>query len=65
MVTDEDVGQRVRDSAGNVGILTDLIPDYVDPDAMPDKRQARPTAFLRPVGGGTEWLASPDAVTPL
>lgn len=62
MVTAEDIGRRVEDSAGRVGILRDVIPDYVDPADLPGRRRARPTAFLWPEGGGREWLASPDCV---
>lgn len=65
MITLDDVGRLVEDSAGQVGILRAVIPDYEDPAAMRDKRQKCPTAFLWPVGGGREWLVPPDTLTPV
>lgn len=62
MITIKDVGKRVEDSAGRVGILRDVIPDFEDPSDMPEERRKRPTAFLRPEGGGMEWLVPPDSV---
>jgi hypothetical protein len=59
MITAADIGQRVEDAEGRVGILRDVIPDYEDPDGPPGKRRKCPTAFLRPEGGGVEWLVSP------
>ncbi|GHF26051.1 hypothetical protein GCM10010359_30140 [Streptomyces morookaense] len=56
MITREDIGKRVRDTSGRVGILCDVIPDYEDPDAPRHERRKRPTAFLRPEGGaGSGW----------
>ncbi|MDI3405744.1 hypothetical protein [Streptomyces cavernicola] len=61
MITKADIGARVRDRDGRVGILTHLMSDYVDPEAPPRDRHPRQVAFLRPVrGGGREWLASPE-----
>lgn len=65
MITPEDVGRRVQDSAGRVGILRDVIADYEDPAALPGERRKQPTAFLRPERGGREWLVRPDAVVPV
>ncbi|MEU3047018.1 hypothetical protein ABZ705_10925 [Streptomyces sp. NPDC006984] len=62
MVTAEDIGRRVEDGAGRVGILRDVIPDYEDPAGLPGERRKRPTAFLWPEGGGREWLVPPDSV---
>ncbi|WP_275464564.1 hypothetical protein [Streptomyces noursei] len=62
MITHADVGQRVRDGAGRIGILVDLIPDYEDPADPPGERRKRATAFLIPEGGGREWLAPPAVV---
>ena len=56
MVTRADIGKPVRDHAGRVGILRDVIPDYEDPAESPGTRRKRPTAFLRPEGGGRERL---------
>jgi hypothetical protein len=64
MITSEDVGKRVEDSAGRVGILRDVIKDFEDPADPPTERCKRPTAFLRPEGGGAEWLVPPDTVSP-
>ncbi|MFJ2110729.1 MULTISPECIES: hypothetical protein [unclassified Streptomyces] len=62
MIAREDIGARVEDAAGRVGILRDVIPDYEDPAESPGLRRKRSTAFLRPVGGGPEWLAAPEDV---
>ncbi|WP_424861484.1 hypothetical protein [Streptomyces sp. MMS24-I29] len=62
MIAREDIGARVEDAAGRVGILRDVIPDYEDPAESPGLRRKRPTAFLGPVGGGAEWLVSPEHV---
>ncbi|GAA3489234.1 hypothetical protein GCM10018987_33170 [Streptomyces cremeus] len=57
MITAADIGARVVDTDGRVGILRDLIEDYVDPAAARWARRAVPTAFLqRECGGGREWL---------
>lgn len=64
MVTVEDIGKRVEDAWGRVGILRDVIPDYEDPAEPPQQRRKRATAFLWPDhGGGREWLMPPDSVT--
>ncbi|MFC8898534.1 hypothetical protein [Streptomyces cinereoruber] len=62
MITPEHVGKRVRDSAGRVGILRDVIADYEDPAELPGERRKRSVAFLRPEHGGREWLVPPDSV---
>ncbi|MFF4092525.1 hypothetical protein ACFYYY_01455 [Streptomyces sp. NPDC001834] len=62
MIAREDIGARVEDAAGRVGILRDVIPDYEDPAQSPGLRRKRPTPFLGPVGGGAEWLVSPEQV---
>ncbi|WP_330317023.1 hypothetical protein [Streptomyces platensis] len=62
MITLAEIGKRVEDAAGRVGILRDVIPDYVDPADPPGERRERATAFLWPEGGGAEWLVPPDAV---
>lgn len=64
MITQANIGQRVEDAAGRMGILRDVIPDYEDPAAMPGERRKRPTAFLRPESGGREWLVPPNTVKP-
>ncbi|GBQ03263.1 hypothetical protein SSP531S_47330 [Streptomyces spongiicola] len=70
MVTAEDIGRRVADGAGRVGILRDVVPDYEDPADPPTRRPAdppgdrrkRPTAFPWPAWDGREWLVPPDHV---
>lgn len=62
MVTAEDIGKRVQDASGKVGILRDVIQDYEDPGDPPHERRKRPTAFLWPERGGAEWLVPPDSV---
>ncbi|MEU9762856.1 hypothetical protein AB0D98_24615 [Streptomyces sp. NPDC047987] len=64
MVTRADLGKRVTDEAGRVGILRDVIKDYEDPSDLPAERRKRAVAFLRPEGGGREGLVSPGAVKP-
>lgn len=64
MITAGRIGDRVRDGAGRVGILRDVIVDYEDPAELPGRRRKRPTAFLWPESGGREWLVPPDSVVP-
>lgn len=56
----EDIpcGALVEDlDSGRVGILQDVTP-YVPP--WRGNQRPRPTAFLRPVGGGREWAVPPE-----
>ncbi|QNE74862.1 hypothetical protein F0344_09770 [Streptomyces finlayi] len=62
MVTSEDIGHRVEDGAGRIGILRDVIRDYEDPSDPPGERRKRPTAFVWPEGGGREWTVPLDGV---
>lgn len=55
MITCEDIGKRVMDGAGRVGVLRDLDSRWEDPADPPGERRKRPTAFLWPEGGGREW----------
>lgn len=64
MITRRDIGGRVQDASGRIGILRDVIPDYEDPADPPRERRKRPAAFLRPEGGGREWIVPPKAATP-
>ncbi|MEU2508869.1 hypothetical protein ABZ621_29700 [Streptomyces sp. NPDC007863] len=65
MITARHIGGRVRDGAGRVGILRDVIVDYEDPAELPGRRRKRPTAFLWPeAGGGREWMVPLDSVVP-
>ncbi|WP_435969515.1 hypothetical protein [Streptomyces sp. Qhu_M48] len=65
MITFGDIGGRVQDGAGRVGVLCDVIADYEDPADMPGERRRRPMAFLRPERGGREWLVPPESVVPV
>ena len=66
VITAKDIGKRVQDDRGRVGILRDLIRDYEDPSEYPPaERRQRATAFVWPEGGGREWLLSPESVSPL
>ncbi|UQA94884.1 hypothetical protein [Streptomyces halobius] len=62
MIRRADIGKRVEDASGHVGIPRDVIKDYEDPGAPPNERRKRPTAFLWPEGGGAEWLVPPNMV---
>ncbi|MFE9259237.1 hypothetical protein [Streptomyces sp. NPDC006879] len=48
MITREDIGHRVEDSAGRVGILRDVDPEWEDPAKLPSERRKTPTAFVWP-----------------
>ena len=61
----EGEGRRrlARDEAtGGVGELM-YVGDFEDPARYPRRRQR--VAFLRPEGGGREWITDPDHVTVL
>lgn len=64
MITRGDIGRRVQDASGRIGILRDVILDYEDPADLPRERRKRPVAFLRPVGGGREWIVPLKSATP-
>lgn len=50
------LGREVEDTVtGRRGVLTAVAPDAADP-------RARPLAWLRPLGGGTEWTTPPSAL---
>ncbi|MFF6888723.1 hypothetical protein ACFY9F_36735 [Streptomyces sp. NPDC012421] len=50
------LGREVEDTVtGRRGILTAVAPEGADP-------RARPLAWLRPLGGGTEWTTFPAAL---
>jgi hypothetical protein len=57
-------GALVRDEeSGIVGILMDVVVDYVDPQVPRDASPRQAAAvFIRPQGGGLEYIAAPDAV---
>ncbi|RSS50546.1 hypothetical protein [Streptomyces sp. WAC01280] len=57
MVTRKDIGHLVQNGHGHTGVLTDVIPDYEDSATMPGDRRKQHMAFVRPKGGGVEWLA--------
>jgi hypothetical protein len=56
-------GTLVRDlTTGRVGVLQD-VRLYADPQLPPGTRPEL-SAFLRPVGGGTEWTTDPSRIAP-
>ncbi|MFI8100355.1 hypothetical protein [Streptomyces sp. NPDC086023] len=56
MISGEDIGHRVEDVYGRVGILRDFMPEWENPAEPPDQRRKIPMAFLWPEGGGREWM---------
>ncbi|NEA09808.1 hypothetical protein G3I27_16720 [Streptomyces sp. SID10692] len=62
-VTAEDIGKRVQDASGRIGILRDVMRDCEDPGELPGERHKRSVAFLWPEGGGRERLAPSQQVT--
>jgi hypothetical protein len=59
VIGQKDIGKRVQDPAGKVGILRAVIRDYADPAALPWKRKEAPTAFVWDEQTAREWLAPP------
>ncbi|MDH2392144.1 hypothetical protein QCN29_25840 [Streptomyces sp. HNM0663] len=64
MVGTEDIGKPVKNAAGRVGILREVIADWEDPAKLPSERRKAPTAFVSPEYGGREWTTSPSALSP-
>ncbi|GAA3161461.1 hypothetical protein GCM10010451_06830 [Streptomyces virens] len=61
----EDIprGTLVEDpESGRVGVLQDVTA-YVPP--WQGDQRPRPTAFVRPVGGGREWTVPPERLRPV
>ncbi|WP_327388095.1 MULTISPECIES: hypothetical protein [unclassified Streptomyces] len=63
MIDQTDIGERVQDAYGRVGILRDIDPTWEDPSDPPYDRRQRPVAFISPERGGREWHADPTTVT--
>lgn len=63
MIDRSDIGHRVQDAHGTVGILRDIDPAWEDPSDPPYDRVRRPVAFIAPERGGREWHADPTTVT--
>jgi len=63
MVTAQLIGHKVTDGV-RIGILTDVISDWVDPASPIGDRRAQTKAFVRPVRGGVEWSADPAELEP-
>ncbi|WP_242581084.1 hypothetical protein [Streptomyces sp. MST-110588] len=59
------MGQKVTDSSGRVGILREVIRDWEDPAELPNERKKQTVAFVRPEGGGVEWMTSPARLSPV
>ncbi|GHA04475.1 hypothetical protein GCM10010329_28880 [Streptomyces spiroverticillatus] len=55
-VTKQDIGKRVEDDRGRVGVLKEVMQDWADPSDLPWKRTVRPTAFVRDEKTGLEWI---------
>ncbi|MGW1253883.1 hypothetical protein ACWD5Q_01535 [Streptomyces sp. NPDC002513] len=60
MVGIEDIGRPVKNAAGRVGTLREVIHDWEDPAKLPSERRKTPTAFVSPERGG---CAEPVNVT--
>jgi hypothetical protein len=58
------IGQLVVDVDGRRGILMAIDPKWANPAEMPARRAERRTAFVRPIGGGIEWMTAPSALFP-
>ncbi|MCX5203901.1 hypothetical protein OG897_20890 [Streptomyces sp. NBC_00237] len=59
MIDQKDIGKRVTDRAGNIGILRAVIMDYADPASLAWQRKEVPTAFVWDEQTAREWLAPP------
>ncbi|MFC0596821.1 hypothetical protein [Streptomyces palmae] len=62
MVTRKDIGQRVEDEFGRVGILRDVIKDWEDPAALPWERRRQTVAFIGHERSGCEWVVPSEEV---
>lgn len=65
MIGPDDIGRRVKDSAGRIGILRAVDLEWEDPAELPSARRKQATAFMGPEGGGREWLVPADTVRPV
>ncbi|MEV4338775.1 hypothetical protein [Streptomyces sp. NPDC049590] len=63
-VTRDHIGKPVTDGQ-RVGILAEIIKDWEDPAQPPGERIKVAAAFVRPKGGGREWMARPSQLNPL
>ncbi|GGW18670.1 hypothetical protein GCM10018980_58560 [Streptomyces capoamus] len=63
-VTRDHIGKTVTDGQRS-GVLTDIMKEWEDPAEKPGERVKRTVAFVRPSGGGREWLARPSRLAPL
>ncbi|MFB7027616.1 MULTISPECIES: hypothetical protein [unclassified Streptomyces] len=57
-----DIGHRVEDGAARTGVLCAVDHGWEDPAKPPGKRRKQRVAFVRPEGGGLEWMVPPDTV---
>ncbi len=62
VVTRKDIGERVEDDRGRVGVLKEVIRDWENPASPAWERKKTPTAFVRDERTGLEWLAPPARV---
>ncbi|MFF2792623.1 hypothetical protein ACFVT6_38770 [Streptomyces sp. NPDC058049] len=63
MIDRTDIGHRVQDAHGWVGILRDIDPVWEAPSGPPYDRSRRPIAFISPEHGGLERHAGPATAT--
>ncbi|MFG2489398.1 hypothetical protein ACGFSI_42515 [Streptomyces virginiae] len=63
MIDRNDIGHRVEDAYGRIGILRDIDPTWEDPSHPPYDRPRHPIAFISPEHSGREWHADPTTVT--
>lgn len=69
MVGRRHIGRAVRADDGRLGILRDVLPDWVDPSKYQPKNSGdyqpgQPMAFVSPESGGVEWSVPPDRLNP-
>lgn len=61
-VTENDVGEFVRDDAGREGVLQAVMRDWEDPRIPRWRRRSYDAAFIRPEMGGVEQVVPADTV---
>ncbi|MFA7768256.1 hypothetical protein ACGFNX_30285 [Streptomyces sp. NPDC048723] len=62
MIDRSDIGERVQDAYGRIGILRDIDLQWEDPSDPPGGRRRHMVAFISPEHGGREWHADPATV---
>lgn len=64
MITRDHIGKAVSDGV-RTGVLQAIIKDWEDPAGTPGERRKITAAFVRPKGGGCEWVSSPNRLSPV